>query len=145
MIQGEGKGGDLLLLLDLASHSLGLVPALQIFALLDDGFQKMCQPRIRRLQVSGKTSFFTLNMIKSIYPHYHRSAWSDQRRSLGSLGTCTNPHLAEKERKPPRDEGGKDANLKLTNLTNKQTGQINKRTKGHKEQKAEKMAFGIFR
>ena len=63
LIQGEGKGGDLLLLLDLASHSLGLVPALQIFALLDDGFQKMCQPRIRRLQVSGKTSF-------SFYPQY---------------------------------------------------------------------------
>ena len=34
------------------SHSLGLVPALQVLAHLDDGFQRMCQPKVRKLQVS---------------------------------------------------------------------------------------------
>ena len=48
----EGREGkDLLLLLDLASHSLGLVPALQVLALLDEGFQRLCQPKLMKFQV----------------------------------------------------------------------------------------------
>jgi len=43
------KGKDLLLLLDLVSHSLGLVPAIQVLALLDDSFQRLCQPKLRKI------------------------------------------------------------------------------------------------
>jgi len=53
LLEGQ-EGKDLLLLLDLASHSLGLVPALQVLALLDEGFQRLCQPKLMKFQIMGE-------------------------------------------------------------------------------------------
>ena len=40
------QGQDLVLLLDLAGHSLGLGSALQILALVDESFKDLCKPKL---------------------------------------------------------------------------------------------------
>ena len=40
------SGKDLVLLLDLAGHSLGLGSALQILAVVDESFRDLCKPKL---------------------------------------------------------------------------------------------------
>ena len=40
------SGQDLVLLLDLAGHSLGLGSALQILAVVDESFKDLCKPKL---------------------------------------------------------------------------------------------------